>query len=176
MYMGKKKKLFWLIFVILFIVIVTFIGNMVYNSIFEAKVRAVLKNEGIDTSDLTLADLKELITPVKADIEITDDTFVCRNDIGIQSRAFIIVLGFGNHDKDTFFEENGFIQSDPGTKGLLTYVYDETLTLDEISDLFVVDANDFLKYLPIGELIIVGASAGGNIAINSVAISGSILT
>lgn len=158
------KKTFWAVFIIIFIIITVFVGKAVYSAIYESEVRKVLSEKGIDTGDLTSDEIRQIADTKELNIKITNDVFVCENDNSIQSRAYIILLGFGNHDKDSFSEENKIILKDPKVKGLLTYDYDEKLILEEISKDFVKETNKFLEPLDVEELIIVGTSAGGTVA------------
>ncbi|MEA2036406.1 MAG: hypothetical protein U9O94_02780 [Nanoarchaeota archaeon] len=158
------KKVFWSIFIVILIIVAFLIVQNIYDSIYEKKVNQELKKIGID---LTLDELNALIEERKVDLKPTQDVFVCENDNSVASRAYIILLGLGNHDKETFAEENKVILQDQKVKGIFTYDYNENLLIEEISQDFVEKANRFILESQPEEIVLVGVSAGGNLAVHS---------
>lgn len=162
--MPISKKVFWPIFAIVFVIITVFI----FNSIYYSKIVKALDEAGIDTSGLSKKDIMSLISVEKSDIEVHDNVYTCEKDDSVKSRAYIILLGFKNHDKNTFVNETALMEKNPNVKGIFTYDYNENLTLDEISVEFILQANAFISEMELDELIIIGSSAGGNVAVNSI--------
>jgi len=159
-----RKKVFWSVFIIIFIIVAIVVGINVYNFIYESQVISELEKWGIDPSELTEEELDELLNPKESDIKITDAVFECENNNSVQSRGYIILLGLGNHNKDTYYYENSLMLEDSKVKGILTYDYDENLLLQDISIDFIEKVNEFLASYDVEELIIVGTSAGGVVA------------
>ncbi len=88
-------------------------------------------------------------------------TFSCENDHRIRKRAYVLLMGLGDHDKAVWNEEKRLMEQDPKADGILIYDQDENKHLQEISSLFLADLNQFLAEHDAEELVIFGSSAGG---------------
>jgi len=132
------KKVFWFIFVVVFIIVTIFVVKFIYNIFIPSS--------------------------HSPNIEITDNVFECENDNSILSRAYIILLGFGDHNLNQYLDKEEVILQNSKTKGVLVYDYNENLSLEEISNDFIQETNSFIQPLNAEELILIGISAGGTVA------------
>jgi hypothetical protein len=104
----------------------------------------------------------------KLDIKVTDGVYACENDNSVQSRGYVFLLGFKDHDRNSYADENELILRNPKTKGLLIYEHNENDSIEQIKVDFIQQTNQFIKGNDFEELIVLGVSAGGTIASYSV--------
>ena len=145
------KKTFWPVFIIVFIIVAIFVGKAIYDSIYSVQVEKALSGGEAEIDEET-------------DIKITNTVFECENDNSVKSRAYVYLHGLGDHNPGAFDYQRSLIKDDTKTKDILDFDYDETLTLNEISDDFVSEFNQFVLENNFEEVIIIGQSAGGVIA------------
>lgn len=146
------KKVFWPIFVIMFIAIVFFVGKAVYNSIYESQVEKAFgssPDSGVPTSESN-----------SEKIEAVEKAFSCESNS--KNVAYVYLHGFGDHNPGAFDYQRGLI----GEKPILDFDYDEKLSLDKITKDFVSQFNSF-DFEDVEEVIVIGQSAGGVIAANA---------
>jgi len=97
-------------------------------------------------------------------IEIGDTVFVCENDNSVQTRGYILLRGFGDHNPHSFNYQKSLIEKDLKAKGTLDFDYDEKLSIAEISEDFISKFNKLVSENEFEEIVIIGQSAGGTVA------------
>ncbi len=143
-----SKKVFWPIFVIVFVIVALFIGKAIYNSQVE---KVLLENSNqIISSDSS---------PENGVLE--EQTFVCESNS--EDIAYVYLHGFGDHNPGAFDYQRSLI----GDKPVLDFDYDEKLSLEEIGNEFISQFNLFVSDLDVEEIVIIGQSAGGVIVASS---------
>ncbi len=95
---------------------------------------------------------------------ITNNTFECENNNSVQSRAYILLRGFGDHDPGSYDYHKDLISNDPKVRGVMDFDYNETTRLADLSQDFINEFNEFIDGKELEEVIIIGHSAGGTIA------------
>lgn len=92
---------------------------------------------------------------------ITNNTYECGN-ISSRSRAYVLLRGYGDHSP-TPYDYLRTIIDDP----VMIFEYNETTRLEGLKNDFLNEFNDFMIDKDVEELIIIGYSAGGTIAVYS---------
>jgi len=104
--------------------------------------------------------------------------FTCENDDnGIETRGYVLLMGYSDHNKFGWDVEKYYMQLDPLAQFTVIYDQDEQKHLPEISEKFLADMRVLLHDHPVDELVIFGASAGGvtaSYSISKLNFSGSI--
>ena len=95
-------------------------------------------------------------------MQVTNATYECGN-ISPSPRAYVFLRGYGDHGPIPYDYLKGIIE-DP----VMIFEYNETTRLNGLSRDFLNEFNEFMTDLEIDELIIIGYSAGGTIALYSV--------
>ena len=121
-----------------------------------------------NTPDLSDEQSEEPQVPNENGPIIGDAVFVCENDNSVQSRGYVYLHGFGDHNPNAFDYQRSLIENDPKTKDILDFYYDEKLSIAEISEYFIAKFDEFVSKNDFGEIIIIGQSAGGTVAAYSV--------
>jgi len=120
--------------------------------------------EEVDTKVEVSVDL----TPIKDEITQTQtqsSAFVCENDPTVSSRAFVLLLGFDDQNReDALGWIEGQIGDDPKNRGVLVFTHNGNDSLASISNDFVASFNEFVAEAMPEEVVIIGWSAGGTIA------------
>ena len=97
----------------------------------------------------------------KENTEISETIFTCQSTS--KNVAYAYLRGFGDHNPNAFDFQRGLI----GDNAILDFTYDETLTLNELTEEFISQFNTFAANQDVEEIIIIGQSAGGVIAANA---------
>jgi hypothetical protein len=95
---------------------------------------------------------------------IGNAVFACENDNSVQTRGYVYLHGFGDHNPNAFDYQRDLIAEDPKTKDILDFDYDEKLSIVGISEDFVSQFDEFVSENDFEEIVIIGQSAGGTIA------------
>ena len=153
-----SKKVFWPIFIIIFIVVAFFIGKAVYDSLVEKAFSGESSIQGNSNDNEVMGDQ---IGSNSEDVTKTVETFTCESTS--KNVGYVYLHGFGDHDPGAFDYQKDLIQNRP----ILDFGYDGKLSLNEISNDFISKFNLFAVEQQVEEIIIIGQSAGGVIAANS---------
>lgn len=92
---------------------------------------------------------------------IDEASFSCENDNTVESRGYVLLMGFSDHYKEGWDNEKKLMQQDPKAKFVIIYDQDENSNIKEISDKFLFDMHSLLQQTRVDELVIFGSSAGG---------------
>src|SRR3989344_1452067 len=65
--------------------------------------------------------------------------FSCENNVNMQSRCYVLLMGYGDHDKAVWDIEKNYMQMDSKANFVVIYDQDETKHIAEISDKFLAD-------------------------------------
>jgi hypothetical protein len=142
------KNIFWIVFVIIFIGVTIFVGQMIYSSIYGTQVEKIMGGDSGAGSKVIL------------DVNTTSSVYECDNDDSITSRGYVYLHGLGDHNPGAFDYQKGLIADSL----ILDFDYDENLLLADISNDFVTQFNKFALENKFEEIVIIGQSAGGIIA------------
>lgn len=141
---------FWVIFVIVFIVVAMFVGRVIYKKI---------TGEQVDD----LFSIKNIFNNEKLTSELTEDDYTCTSDKSVQSRGYFYIHGSGGQDNNTLNALQDITSTDNKKKEFVSFVYDANNNLEELSDRFISEFNQFSSQ-NFDEIIILAESAGGVIA------------
>jgi len=97
-------------------------------------------------------------------VVVTNDTFVCENNNSVNSRVYVFVRGYGDHNPASYDYPKTLISNDPKVQGIMDFDYNETTRLEQLSQNFISGFNEFMSGKQVDEVIIIGHSAGGTIA------------
>ena len=93
--------------------------------------------------------------------ETINTKFSCENDNSVQTRAYVLLMGFADHHKEGWVVEKYLMEKDPKAKFVMIYDQDENSHIEDIGNKFLADMDEILKKRDVDELVIFGSSAGG---------------
>ena len=143
---NKEKILKILIYSFIGLVFLIVVGKILYRVAYDFQIKRVLPRA--DPS---------------SEINIGSKVFVCENDNSVQSRGYVYVHGYLEHDPNAFDYPRSLIANDSKTKGILDFDYNESLGTYAICRIFLQEFNTFVSENDFDEIVIFGRSAGGNI-------------
>lgn len=144
--MNKFEKIiFGSVFFLIFCVVAYFVTIEVYDYVYEKQIENIF---GESTSQETVTD----------NVLISESRFSCISDE--KNVSYVFVHGLGDNNPRAFDYHKTLI----GNKNSMNYMYDPGLGLQELSDDFVLEFNEFAKAQNVNEIIILGQSAGGVVA------------
>ena len=98
-------------------------------------------------------------------VSVTNAVFACENNPSVSSRAYVVLMGLGDHNVQGMTANlQEITASDSKLAGTLIYDYDETTSLAEIKEDFLGEFDSFIAETQPEEIVVIGLSAGGTVA------------
>jgi len=107
----------------------------------------------------------EAVTAQEPEQKTESGKFACENDMSVNSRAYVLLLGFNNNNNPTGAQTwiDTATAGDVKNRGNLVFAYDKSRSLADLGADFINRFNTFIGEKKPEEVVVIGWSAGGTI-------------